>query len=142
MILSPPTLAAIREHAARSYPFEACGFVLGSLGPQGVAFGPETLEARNSRDREKSRRRFSVEPEEFLAAEAEAERRGLGIVAIYHSHPDHPAIPSENDLGKALPYYRYLIVSVAKGEPADTSCWLLAGDRSRFLAEEITLSQD
>ncbi|MDR0622302.1 MAG: M67 family metallopeptidase [Deltaproteobacteria bacterium] len=146
MILTHSVLEAIRAHAARAYPFEACGFILGLLAEKGQdpgqVRGLGVLEAVNSRDPESSRRRFNVEPEEFLEAELEADRRGLGIVAIYHSHPDHPAAPSDNDLQKALPYYRYLIVSVEKGQPKEATLWLLLADRSAFAAEDIITGQD
>ena len=146
MILTPSVLEAVRAHSVRAYPFEACGFILGLQAekdqPPSLVRGLEVLEARNSRDPESSRRRFNVEPEEFLEAELEADRRGLGIVAIYHSHPDHPARPSENDLRKALPFYRYLIVSVEKGQPKEATLWLLLADRSAFAPEELVTGQD
>ena len=55
----------------------------------------------------------------------------------YHSHPDHPARPSEFDREHAWPWYSYIIVSVAAGKPQDMTSWRLADDRSHFLPEEI-----
>ncbi|MDR2386361.1 MAG: M67 family metallopeptidase [Deltaproteobacteria bacterium] len=129
----------IKEHGARAYPFEACGFVLGHFKNSGLVRGEKTLEAINSRQGEKRRRRFNIEAEEFLAAERAAQSQGLDILAIYHSHPDHPALPSANDLEKALPFYRYLIVKVENGQAKELSCWLLANDRSGFLKQELTI---
>ncbi|MDR2367896.1 MAG: M67 family metallopeptidase [Deltaproteobacteria bacterium] len=141
MMVLPSVLESIRAHGARAYPYEACGFVLGAFDPSGPPLGLKACEARNSREPGKRRRRFSIEPEEFLAAELKAGSEGLDILAIYHSHPDHPALPSANDLEKALPFYRYLIVSVEKGVPGDLTCWLLENDRSKFTAQNITLSE-
>jgi proteasome lid subunit RPN8/RPN11 len=135
-------LAEIKAHGAQAYPLEACGFVFGRLGEGGEALGLKAFRARNAGEPEKLRRRFRIEPEEFLAAELAAREAGLDLLGIYHSHPDHPAEPSAHDLALALPFYRYLIVAVQGGEPKEISAWLLAPDRSRFLAEELAIIGD
>ena len=81
--------------------------------------------------------RFSITPQDFLAAEEAARSRGLKLVGWYHSHPDHPALPSEYDREHAWPWYSYVIVSVTVGEPGAITSWRLAEDRTRFLPEEI-----
>ena len=58
----------------------------------------------------------------------------------YHSHPDHPARPSEFDREHAWPWYSYVIVSVANGEPQDMTSWQLEDDRSHFQPEEMASS--
>ncbi|MDR1873290.1 MAG: M67 family metallopeptidase [Deltaproteobacteria bacterium] len=133
-------LLAIRQHGEDSYPAEACGFVFGHLDPTGKVIGQEIYQAENVREPERRGRRFQIEPEEFLAAELKAQSLGLDLLAIYHSHPDHPAQPSANDLEKALPFYRYLIVAVDKAKAKDTTAWVLAPDRSQFLAEELNVT--
>ena len=44
--------------------------------------------------------------------EIEAEKLGLSIISIVHSHPDHPDRPSEFDLNHAWPGFSYIIISV------------------------------
>ena len=76
--------------------------------------------------------------DDFRSAEREAANVGLEVVGWYHSHPDHPARPSEFDREHAWPWYSYVIVSVAAGQPEDMTSWLLADDRTHFLPEEIS----
>jgi len=55
-----------------------------------------------------------VTPQDVLEAEKAAREQGLEVVGWYHSHPDHPARPSEYDRDHAWPWYSYIIVSVQK----------------------------
>jgi proteasome lid subunit RPN8/RPN11 len=135
LLLAEHLARGIREHGARGYPNEACGAILGVDG------GP-SREARalfpliNRRD-DSPRNRFEVDADDFRAAERAAAERGLELIGWYHSHPDHPARPSEYDREHAWPWYSYVIVSVAQGQPQDMTSWRLSDDRSHFLAEEI-----
>lgn len=85
-------------------------------------------------------RRFSIAPADYFAVEAQADREGLAIVGFYHSHPDHPAVPSAYDLEHAWPHMHYLIVAVHQGEPTETRNYLLSADRRKFDEIEITPS--
>ncbi len=87
--------------------------------------------------RESERNRFLIDPKEQLKVEKDARSRGLEVVGYYHSHPDHPARPSEYDREHAWPWYSYLIVSVERGEAKDVRSWMLSDDRSRFEAEPV-----
>ncbi|MFQ3611563.1 MAG: M67 family metallopeptidase, partial [Fimbriimonadales bacterium] len=100
---------AIRAHACEDYPHECCGALLGTEE------GNKRLVSRiirltNERTDERERR-FFVSPQQVLMVERTASREGLLLLGFYHSHPDHPAIPSEYDRQHALPYYSYVIVS-------------------------------
>ena len=90
----------------------------------------------NRRD-DSPRNRFSITADDFRAAERAAKEQGLELVGWYHSHPDHPARPSEYDREHAWPWYSYVIVSVASGEACDMTSWQLSDDRSAFQTEEI-----
>ena len=90
----------------------------------------------NRRD-DSPRNRFSVTADDFRDAERAAAEQGLELIGWYHSHPDHPAQPSEFDREHAWPWYSYVIVSVAAGEPDEMTSWRLADDRSHFAPEEI-----
>jgi proteasome lid subunit RPN8/RPN11 len=72
-----------------------------------------------------------------LRVEKENRKRGLDVVGYYHSHPDHPARPSEYDRAHAWPWYSYVIVSVERGEPKAMTSWMLSEDRSRFDEETL-----
>ena len=129
-------LAHIRRHGEETYPEECCGFLIGRLH----ADGNEAVYARRAVNRNENRRedRYIIAPEEYLEADLAARRENLDIVGIYHSHPDHPAVPSRTDLELAtFPGYAYVIVSVENGKATTLAAWALAEDRSRFLPEEI-----
>ncbi|MDR1037816.1 MAG: M67 family metallopeptidase [Deltaproteobacteria bacterium] len=140
--LSPSIDALIRSEGERAYPYECCGLVLGeSAGPDGETRRiTRAVSLDNTREGEARRRRFVIEPADFLRAEREALAAGLEVLGIYHSHPDHPAVPSDYDLSHALPFYSYIIVSVGEGRADELTSWRLADDRGRFAPEPVELT--
>jgi proteasome lid subunit RPN8/RPN11 len=115
MITTDSVLTDIRQHGADAYPEEGCGFLLGTVTDAGV---------------NRVARRMAA-----------AQEQGLDVVGVYHSHPDHPAEPSETDLDEAtFPGYTYVIVAVHDGTPEDLTAWTLAPDRSEFRREDIAVS--
>src|SRR4029434_591394 len=87
------------------------------------------------------RRRFLVRPQDYRDAERRASELGGELLGFYHSHPDHPARPSQYDLDHAWPYFSYVIVAVRAGEPEDMTSWRLREDRSEFDQESLTYAQ-
>jgi proteasome lid subunit RPN8/RPN11 len=123
---------AIRRHGAEAYPHECCGALIGRDGVVIEAFAlPNTTE-------EGPRRRFLVRPSDYRDAERRASALGAELVGFYHSHPDHPARPSQYDLDHAWPFFSYVIVSVREGTPGNMTSWRLRDDRSAFDEEELT----
>lgn len=135
--ISETHLEEIRQHGQRSYPNECCGAMLGVAAEDGTKHVHALLSLDNRREGEAARTRFLVTPEDYRAAEHVAREKGLEIVGFYHSHPDHPARPSEFDREQALPWYSYIVVRVAGGIPQEASNWVLADDRSQFLPEPV-----
>jgi proteasome lid subunit RPN8/RPN11 len=123
---------AIRAHGQETYPNECCGAMIGRDGV--VA---ETLALPNMTD-EGPRTRFRVTPNDYRAAEKRASDAGAELLGFYHSHPDHPARPSQYDLDHAWPFFSYVIVSVKAGVPEDMTSWRLQDDRSAFDQENLT----
>lgn len=120
-------LAAIRSHGARAFPDECCGALIGD-DPGHVV---EALPLSNTTSGER-RRRFLIGPDEYRAAEKRATETGRSLIGFYHSHPNHPAVPSAFDLEHAWPNLRYVIVSVMGGRPEAVRTWRLRSDRSGF----------
>jgi proteasome lid subunit RPN8/RPN11 len=139
LLLGDDIAKGIREHGAQGYPHEACGALLGLDGDEREVRALFPLV--NRRD-DSPRNRFSVSAADVIAAERAAAERGLELIGWYHSHPDHPALPSEYDREHAWPWYSYVIVSVAAGQPREIASWRLADDRSRFVAEPIVAGGD
>ena len=127
----------IIAHAEQDYPFECCGLLLGKFG-ETMKSVHETFAISNAREEVAKRTRFLITPAELLAGERYARTRELDIVGFYHSHPDHPAIPSEYDRDHAWPTYSYLVVSVAAGKAGDIRSWELEPDRTRFNEEKLS----
>ena len=133
LTLAAPVDTAIRAHGRATYPHECCGALLGRDGVVHEAHGlPNTTD-------EGPRRRFLVQPGDYRVAEARARETGFDLLGFYHSHPDHPAVPSQYDLDHAWPSFHYVIVSVQAGADADLRSWVLRGDRSQFDEEPVTL---
>jgi len=130
--------AAIRQHGQETYPHECCGALVGRDGVvSAIVALPNTTD-------EGPRRRFMVRPSDYQLAERRATELGVELLGFYHSHPDHPARPSQYDLDHAWPTFAYIIVAVAGDGAAngakagDMTVWFLKEDRSRF--EEGTLN--
>jgi proteasome lid subunit RPN8/RPN11 len=117
---------AIRAHGDETYPHECCGALIGRDGV--VA---EILALPNTTE-EGPRRRFLVRPSDYREAERRATELGAELLGFYHSHPDHPARPSQYDLDHAWPNFAYIIVAVAAGVAGDMTVWFLKDDRSSF----------
>jgi len=129
--LNPRVDAAIRAHGSETYPNECCGALIGRDGTV-----LETLALPNMTD-EGPRTRFRVTPNDYREAERRADELGAELLGVYHSHPDHPARPSQYDLDHAWPFFSYVIVSVRDGVSGDMTAWRLREDRSAFDQEEL-----
>jgi len=151
--LSNQHLESIRQHGARDYPSECCGVLLGKV--EGDAkHVTEVVALKNLRHdpsraqellpvddpgRETERNRFLIDPLDQLRVEKDARARGLDVLGYYHSHPDHPARPSNYDRDHAWPWYSYVIIAVEQGVPKDFTSWVLTDDRSAFGAEALAI---
>ena len=122
---------AIRRHGEEAYPHECCGALVGRNGLVGATVPlPNTTE-------EGPRRRFLVRPSDYRTAEHRAGELGAELLGFYHSHPDHPARPSQYDLDHAWPTFAYVIVAVAAAQSGDMTVWWLKDDRSSFEEGEL-----
>jgi proteasome lid subunit RPN8/RPN11 len=134
----------IGHHGVETFPHECCGALLGKdpAFAEGEGDSPrEVLELFplvNRRD-DSPRNRFAVTAEDVLDAEKAARQRGLDVIGWYHSHPDHPARPSQFDREHAWPWYSYIIVSVMSGKPAEMTSWRLNDDRQDYTPERIEI---
>jgi proteasome lid subunit RPN8/RPN11 len=131
IIIHDAAIETIRRHAASTYPHECCGALTTLNGAIADAFPlPNVTE-------EGAARRFLIGPSQYRAAEARASELGGTLAGFYHSHPDHPARPSQHDLDHAWPNFVYVIVSVQAGSPEAITCWRLRDDRSAFEPRDL-----
>jgi proteasome lid subunit RPN8/RPN11 len=133
LCLPAPQRRQLEAWAQAAYPREACGLMVG----RGAPGGGQVLAVRQARNlnTERAHDRYELDPEDFLAADREARADGLEILGVWHTHPDHPAVPSETDRAAAWPGWSYVILEVGEGGVAALRSWRLAG--AVFEEEEV-----
>ena len=135
--ISESQLRSIRQEAESRYPNESCGILIGTS--RGDTKRVKLLvPAENNFSKEEQYHRYWITPEEYRSAERLASSEKLDIIGLYHSHPDHPARPSQFDLDHAWGWFSYIITSVANGTSGAMHSWVLNGDRTGFDEERIT----
>ena len=136
--ISPESIQAIHAHGESTYPEECCGMLLGQKG-EGTDVVKDIVHITNAQEANRQRR-FRISPEQYRDAERTAAGRQMTLLGFYHSHPDHPAIPSEYDTEHALPWFAYLIVAVSKRRAGDLTAWVLTENRERFERQAVEVS--
>ena len=134
--ISEALQARIFEQLQKTYPNEGGGFLLGETRSGDVVIR-DVHPVENVFESEEQYHRYAMTPKDWSKLEDEADAKGLTLVGYYHSHPDHPAIPSDFDRVWALPNFKYLITSVKNAKADHWRVWQLSDDRSQF--DELTL---
>jgi proteasome lid subunit RPN8/RPN11 len=134
LVVSNQLIERITDHVEKAYPEEGAGFLLGNEGEV-----KEILALSNAREDTARHNRYLITPEEYLKAELNAERLGLSLIGVFHSHPDCPNVPSEYDREWAQPFFSYIITRVDEGVAVSHRSWRLAEDRLDYSEEEITI---
>lgn len=138
--ISQSILQRINRHGEFDYPYECCGFLLGSDN-DGIRHITDLRMQKNERD-DSRENRFLISPEAFKDAERYADEMKIDLLGIYHSHPDHPADPSEFDREHAWPWFTYVIVSVNHGKAGALKAWQLKEDRSGYQLLDIRIENE
>ncbi len=124
----------LKKDAILSFPDECCGFILGKENGEERVI-EEIIVVQNSKEGDK-RRRFEISPLDYLKAEQHAEAKNLILLGVYHSHPNHPSIPSEHDRVVAQPFFSYIILSVSENELVSIQSWVL-NEEFQFEEEKV-----
>jgi len=127
----------IRAEGENAYPNECCGVLTGEVDGSGVKTVKYAYAIRNAREDGERYHRFLITTEDMMMAEQTARKRKQDVIGFYHSHPDHPATPSDYDKEHALPFYSYVIVSVMQGKSKEFTSWELTPERKKFESEKI-----
>ena len=134
--ISSELLGQIYSLTEAAYPDEGAGLLLGRVDGD-VRRVEAILSIENAREEFARHNRYLITPQDMLRGEQEAMQRGLDVIGIFHSHPDHPNRPSEFDREWALPWFSYMITSVMAGQATKSRSWRLQDDRSGFIEESI-----
>jgi proteasome lid subunit RPN8/RPN11 len=137
LILSPDLRRDIERHGSEAFPKECCGMLIGQDIPGKGRVIEKLVVGANAFEAGEQYHRFSIDPLQQLKTEKAAAAEGKMLLGFYHSHPDHPARPSEYDRTHAWPFYSYLIVSILAGKADVMTCWVLDGKTEQFLQQEI-----
>lgn len=132
--ISTEVLNKINAHVEQAYPEEGAGFLLGIEGDV-----QQMLALSNAREDEARHNRFLITPEAYLNAELTADKLGLSLIGVFHSHPDCPNVPSEYDREWAQPYFSYIITRVDEGRAVSHRSWRLIEDRTQYEEEQIEI---
>lgn len=131
--LPGPLRKELAAMALKGYPYETCGVLVGGQA-NGEARVEQVFEARNL-NTERARDRYVLDPDDLMSADLAARQAGLDIVGFWHTHPDHPARPSETDRECAWDGYSYVILSVSRARVEDLRSWRLNGEG--FVEEKV-----
>ncbi|SMO52175.1 M67 family metallopeptidase [Fodinibius sediminis] len=135
--IAPQAYQNMQDHAESDYPKECCGFLYGQEEEiRQLQISRRVVNAREG----DQRRRFQIDPKDYQEAEEYALIHDLDLLGVYHSHPDHPAVPSEHDREIAMPWFSYLIISVQDGNVTATRSWRL-NERHEFGEEPIEITE-
>jgi proteasome lid subunit RPN8/RPN11 len=138
LVLRDDFYRRIEEEGVRAFPNECCGVMIGRDEPAASRRVVERLHPlTNSFEKSEQYHRFRLDPLEYIQVEKAAGAEGKLVLGFYHSHPDHPARPSEYDREHAWPFYSYVIVSIMARRPAAMTSWLLDENTAQFHQEEI-----
>lgn len=148
-----PVYDHITRWAEQAYPHEGCGLLIGRFEKDGAkrvvgltSLKNKLLEGAVAVTLPPERQNrpeigFSFDPAEFNDATLAAEKEGLDVVGIIHTHPDHPPRPSQIDASQPfLAFYSVVIVSVQKGKTAEMKSWFRDADDKPFEEEPLQIS--
>ena len=133
-------LNRIKVHGEEIYNEECCGALFGNYDDETRTI-VDLLEFQNEKE-ESKQNRFLITPDQYKLAERLAKERNLELLGFYHSHPDHPAQPSQFDVDHALPWFIYVIVSINEGNANNLTAWILKEDRSGFNHQKIKVIEE
>lgn len=122
----------IEKHGIEDYPYECCGFLYGAEGNVRVIQEAKPVLNKVTENR---KRRFEISAQDYLKAEQYATQHNLTLLGVYHSHPDHPAVPSIHDFKQAVPFFSYIIISVSENGVQSLRSWQL--HEGVFVEEKI-----
>ena len=125
----------IAREGEEGYPYEICGFILGKIDYKNNIREAEEVYQVENQNKERANDRFEIDPKDYLKVENYADQKGIQIIGIYHTHPDHPDRPSQTDLMFAQPDMSYIIMSIKNGKASDWRSWEL--ENNQFIEEKV-----
>jgi proteasome lid subunit RPN8/RPN11 len=134
MKLNSKIIEKIYNHALQEYPYECCGIITGSSDTQQVHLCENIQDRLHAEDPVRypadARTAYMIDRSKFDGIVASAQEQGEHIIAVYHSHPEHEAYFSEEDVAAQtvfgepeFPDAVYVVVSVFDRKIHDAQCY-------------------
>jgi proteasome lid subunit RPN8/RPN11 len=138
VVFGPDAEAVLRDLAAAAYPLEGCGVLVGAVEGAGEGARVSVRSVSGAANLSpRGRDRYELDPLAIVRAERAAREAGLDVVGFWHSHPDHPAVPSRLDTERAWADYLYVIVSTSPGGSLEVHAWRLAAGGGQFVGVPV-----
>jgi proteasome lid subunit RPN8/RPN11 len=134
IIIEPQAKQLMTADAVKTFPDECCGFLFG-IEKRDERLITDILIVNNVKEGDK-KRRFEISPKDYMKAEQYAEKNNLQLLGVFHSHPNHPAVPSEHDRAAAQPWFSYIIISVINKNVDTIRSWRL-NENNQFEEEKL-----
>ncbi len=125
----------IIEHGREGKPLEICGLLVGQRDGDDATVSE--IHRVDSTDPQETT--YSMDGLQYMKIDADARRRDLEIVGIYHTHPATVPYPSKTDVARAhwdetgddliFPGYSYLIVSLRDPQNPEPRSFKITGRR-------------
>ena len=134
--ISKEDFEKILSHAKSELPNEACGLIAGELSGDDKIIRKVYLLTNIDHSNE----HFSLDPKEQLAAIKDMRAAGLSPLGNWHSHPESPSRPSDED--KRLAYDKdasYMILSLMERENPVLNSFHIEGDEAT--KEELIIEE-
>lgn len=129
------------KEAKIAYPYECCGLLVGHSNNSGKVV--HKIYPVENKNKERAQDRYEIDSKEFDEIDREATRKGLNIIGIYHSHPEHPAAPSafDKECANAWTEYSYIIISVRNKEETEMKSWYFDPKKQTLEEEELKIKR-
>ncbi len=131
IFIEEEVLQEIASFGEAGYPEEVAGLMIGDI-EDGQIYVRRLLKVENHLGAPARSYSYQISSFDWQRGESAARELAMEIVGVFHTHPDHPSIPSSHDLEFALPNFIYVIASICQGKLADLQAWKLREDRSQF----------
>jgi proteasome lid subunit RPN8/RPN11 len=139
--VSSPLAADMFRHGAEGFPAESCGFLVGRWDGENAVLS-EVVRGQNTKSDERNDY-FEIDPRQYNQVEKELRGTGKQILGFYHSHPNHPDIPSFTDLSFAQgwPGFLWTIIQVVEATAVTMQTYILSDDGQRFVRVETVIER-
>ena len=139
--LSKTLLNQIKQHGEDTFPEECCGALLGECHADEDNREVKLIVKIENLSQENKARRFMITPKDYMKMEKMAIEKKMQLLGFYHSHPNHPAKPSETDLNYAWPNFSYPIVSIMAGKFDVIRSYALVPEKKEFAEEKVIVEE-